>query len=324
MAPAAPRIAVLPAGGPWASGAAKAIQAGGGIVSAPEEANGLIWTDAGPTTAATVAALKDALGRLPGLQWVQLPLAGVERYAHQGVFDHQHLWTCAKGLYAAPVAEHALALTLACLRHLKDFGCATSWMPQAGASLYRRPVTIFGGGGIAEELIRLLVPFGCQVTVVRKRPTPMVMDSSDGAPPVEIRVLGWEDRVQALAGADVVVLALALTDETAGFLGRAEFEQMPPHAVVVNIARGRHIVTADLVTALTEGQIAAAGLDVTDPEPLPEDHPLWALRNCLITPHTANTQEMAIPLLVGRIVDNVRRFGAGETLEGLVDPDLGY
>jgi len=324
MAPAAPRIAVLPAGGPWAAGAAEAIEAGGGIVSAPEEAAGLIWTDAGPTTAATVVALKEALGRLPGLRWVQLPLAGVERYAHQGVFDHQHLWTCAKGLYAAPVAEHALALILACLRHLKEFGCATTWTAQAGASLYRRPVTIFGGGGIAEELIGLLVPFGCPVTVVRKRPTPMVMASRDGAPPIEIRVLGWEDRDRALAGADVVVLALALTDETAGFLGRAQFERMAPHAVVVNIARGRQIVTGDLVAALTGGQIAAAGLDVTDPEPLPDGHPLWGLRNCLITPHTANTEQMAIPLLVGRIVENVRRFGAGEPLVGVVDPDLGY
>ncbi|MGH9126519.1 MAG: D-isomer specific 2-hydroxyacid dehydrogenase family protein, partial [Acidimicrobiales bacterium] len=165
MAPAVPRIAVLPANGPWATGAAKAIEAGGGTASAPEEASGLIWTDAGPTTQETVLALKDALSRLPGLRWVQLPLAGVERYAHQGVFDHEHLWTSAKGLYAAPVAEHALALTLACLRHLKEFGCATTWSSQAGASLYHRPVTIFGGGGIAEELIRLLVPFGCEVTV---------------------------------------------------------------------------------------------------------------------------------------------------------------
>ncbi|MGH9125920.1 MAG: NAD(P)-dependent oxidoreductase, partial [Acidimicrobiales bacterium] len=169
-----------------------------------------------------------------------------------------------------------------------------------------------------------LVPFGCEVTVVRKRPAPMVMDSCEGAPPVELQVLGWVDRDRALTGADVVVLALALTDETAGFLGRAEFERMPPHAVVVNIARGGHIVTSDLVAALTEGQIAAAGLDVTDPEPLPDGHPLWGLPNCLITPHTANTEQMAIPLLVGRIVENVRRFGAGEPLEGVVDPDLGY
>ena len=93
---------------------------------------------------------------------------------------------------------------------------------------------------------------------------------------------------------------------------------------MVNVARGRHIVTADLVDALGAPSIGGAALDVTDPEPLPEGHALWALPNCLITPHTANTYEMAIPLLSARIADNVGRFGAGKPLLGPVFPDLGY
>jgi len=176
-------------------------------------------------------------------------------------------------------------------------------------------VTIFGGGGIAEELIGLLRPFECDITVVRKRPAPM-----DGVS----RVLDWPARHQALEGAQAVVLALALTAETEGTFGTKEFERMDGGAWLVNVARGRHVRTDDLVAALREERIGGAALDVTDPEPLPEDHPLWSIPNCLITPHTANTYAMAIPLLSARISENVRRFAAGEPLIGPVDPDLGY
>jgi len=92
----------------------------------------------------------------------------------------------------------------------------------------------------------------------------------------------------------------------------------------VNVARGGHVVTDDLVDALRGQVVGGAALDVTDPEPLPSDHPLWGLPNCLITPHTANTAEMAEPLLTARIRENVRRFVAGEPLIGAVDPDLAY
>ncbi len=90
------------------------------------------------------------------------------------------------------------------------------------------------------------------------------------------------------------------------------------------MARGAHIVTADLVAVLAEGRIGGAALDVTDPEPLPDGHPLWAEPRCIVTPHTANTMEMAIPLLGDRVRENVRRRIAGEPLLGLVDPDAGY
>jgi phosphoglycerate dehydrogenase-like enzyme len=99
---------------------------------------------------------------------------------------------------------------------------------------------------------------------------------------------------------------------------------MAGHAWLVNVARGGHVVTDDLVAALTAQVIGGAGLDVTDPEPLPSGHSLWSLPNCLITPHTANTAEMAEPLLTARIRENVRRYAAAESLIGEVDPDLGY
>ncbi|HRE03680.1 MAG TPA: NAD(P)-dependent oxidoreductase, partial [Ilumatobacteraceae bacterium] len=130
--------------------------------------------------------------------------------------------------------------------------------------------------------------------------------------------------VDCLAGADVVFLALSLTPETEGMIGRGELEMMEQHAWLINVARGGHIVTDDLVWALSNGVIGGAGLDVTDPEPLPAGHPLWTLPNCIITPHVGNTPEMAVPLLSERIATNVRRWARGEELIGLVDPQLGY
>jgi phosphoglycerate dehydrogenase-like enzyme len=99
---------------------------------------------------------------------------------------------------------------------------------------------------------------------------------------------------------------------------------MADHAWLINVARGRHVVTDDLVDALAEGVIAGAALDVTDPEPLPDGHALWGAPNCIVTPHSADTPQMIQPLLAARIRENVRRFGAGEPLVGPVDPDLGY
>jgi phosphoglycerate dehydrogenase-like enzyme len=137
-------------------------------------------------------------------------------------------------------------------------------------------------------------------------------------------VIGDDALHEALDGAVGVVLALALTPDTEGIIGRAELARMSERGWLVNVARGKHIVTDELVEALRGGVIGGAGLDVTDPEPLPDDHPLWSVRNCIITPHVANTPEMALPLLAARITENVRRWASGEPLIGLVDPSLGY
>jgi phosphoglycerate dehydrogenase-like enzyme len=306
-----PRIAIVPTD----EASVAAAETGGAVVVAPAEAEGLVWTSPGYGSAPSAADLVALLKANPAIRWVQLPWAGVEPFAAAGVFDEEHVWTCGKGVYGRPVAEHALALALAGLHHLKPYSEARSWTGQAGLNLVDGQVTIFGGGGITEELVGLLASFHCQITVVRKQAKPLA-----GAH----QVVGWEQRDTVLTGANVVFLALALTPETTGFFGRRQFEAMEDHAWLVNVARGRHVVTEELVGALRANQIGGAALDVTDPEPLPDNHPLWALPNCLITPHTANTEEMAIPLLSARITSNVRRWAAGEPLLGLVDPKLGY
>jgi len=301
-----PRIALLPDPAPtWM---AEAIVAGGGEIVAVDEADALVW--AAPRDP---AALHTVMESAEHLRWVQLPFAGVENFIH--LVDDDRLWTCGKGVYAEPVAEMAMTLALAGMRGLGGYARSSSWSGPRGRNLIGARVTILGGGGITEELVRLLQPFDCRITVVRNRVTDM-----DGVD----EVLEAERYADALPGADLVVLALALTPDTEGIISRAELESMENHAWLVNVARGKHVVTDDLVWALQNGIIGGAGLDVTDPEPLPDGHPLWSLPNCIITPHVGNTPEMAVPLLGERITANVRRWAAGLDLVGPVFPGLGY
>jgi phosphoglycerate dehydrogenase-like enzyme len=283
---------------------------GGGRVVEPSAASGVVWTHQDDPQ-----GLADLLDAHPQLAWVQLPWAGVEPYVDIIRHHSEREWTCGKGVYAEPVAEHALALALAGLRNLSGYARATAWTGQAGTNLLGATVVVLGGGGITESFLRLLFPFRCHVTVVRRHPGPM-----QGADVV----VGMDGLDVALEGAELVVLALALTPETVGVIDRRRLELLAPHAWVVNVARGAHIVTTDLLAVLAEGRIGGAALDVTDPEPLPADHPLWSEPRCLITPHTANTAMMALPLLSERVRENVRRRIVGEALLGPVDPDAGY
>jgi phosphoglycerate dehydrogenase-like enzyme len=306
-----PRVAVGPARTPFTEQAEKAVRNGGGqLAEADGRADALVWLNP-----ADLDGLRAALSAAGNARWVQLPFAGVERVAAAGLFDPARKWTSAKGAYAEPVAEHALALALAGLRLLPRRITARSWGAPGGTSLYDQPVTILGGGGITARLLELLAPLRVGATVVRRHPDPV---------PGAASTVGQADLHQALSGSLVVFLALALTPDTEGIIGAAELAAMRRDAWLVNVARGRHVDTAALVEALTAGAIGGAGLDVTDPEPLPDGHPLWQLENCIVTPHTADTTEMIVPLLARRIQENVTRFAAGEPLIGQVDPALGY
>ena len=304
----APRVAVGPRPNEFVE---EAIRHGGGIPAAVgEPADGLVWL-----AGSDIAGLKVTLNAMPTIRWIQLSSAGVDSFADQNLFTDGRMWTCAKGAYGEVVAEHALTLALAGLRQIPDRVRASSWGPQGGVSLYDQPVTILGGGGIAQALIALLAPFRAQVTVVR-RDAVLV--------PGAQRVLTPPDLHRAIPGALVVFVALALTAETTGVIGAGELALMNSDAWLVNIARGKHVDTDALTAALGRGQIAGAALDVTDPEPLPSDHKLWQLPNCILTPHTANTEPMLMARLVDRITANVTRFAAGKQLHGQIDQTAGY
>jgi phosphoglycerate dehydrogenase-like enzyme len=290
--------------------AAEAVRAGGGEpVDAGSPADGLVWLAPWDTD-----GLRDAIGET-GARWVQLSSAGIEAVAAAGLLSSDQTWTCAKGAFAEPVAEHALTLALAGLRMLPERIVARSWGAWGGISLYDQSVAILGGGGITASLLQLLAPFRVAATVVRRTDDPM---------PGAARTLTTARLSEALADAQVVFLALALTPETERIIGAPELAAMRSDSWLVNVARGRHVDTAALVAALDRGVIGGAALDVTDPEPLPDGHPLWTQPRCIITPHTADTPEMVAGPLARRIQENVARLAAGQPLIGGVDTSAGY
>lgn len=286
----------------------EAVLAAGGEPAPVAEASALIWADPGAADDFPLV-VQDA----PQLEWVQLPYAGIENFAAN--LDPSLIWTCGKGVYADPVAEHIITLTLAGFRFLHKAIPARSWPKQEGRNLLGARVTIIGAGGITESLLRLLEPWNTTTTVVRRSNEPM---------PGASRTMSIEDVHTAIGNTDVVVLAAALTAETHGMVDEAFLSAMDDDAWLVNVARGGLVDTDALIAALSEGLIAGAALDVTDPEPLPDGHRLWSIDNCIITPHVGNTPEMGLPLLADRVRQNVERWIAGEELIGLVDVEAGY
>jgi phosphoglycerate dehydrogenase-like enzyme len=286
-----------------------AVEEAGAEIVDPGDAEALIWTHA----TGDPAEMRRIVDENPGIRWIHLPPAGIERYVPY--LDPDRIWTCGKGIYARPVAELALGLALAGLRRIHRYARSTSWSEADGRTLFGANVTILGGGGITAQLAELLVPFGARITVVRNRPEPIEHVA---------KIVDGSSLSDALASADVVVLALALTPDTEHIVDAPALDLMQDHAWLVNVARGAHVDTDALVDALSAGRIGGAALDVTDPEPLPDGHPLWTLPNAIITPHTANPRSIGGTALVDRVRENVRRFGAGEELLGLVDVDLGY
>ncbi len=306
-------IAVMPDDDPMF---ADAVRAGGGeIAPLSEHTRGLVWLSYGD--AQDLVAVLDAH---PGIEWVQLPYAGVDAFSHvlAGYADRPlPLWTSAKGAYSQPVAEHALTLALALLRLIPQRVRATSWPigEKFGTSLFGLNVLIVGAGGIAVELIRLLEPFGVHVTVVRR--------SQGDLAGAELTVTS--DRLgEVLPDADVVVIAAAFPDGTRRLVGAPELAAMKPSAILINIARGGLVDTGALTDALAAGEIAGAGVDVTDPEPLPDGHPLWSEPHVIITPHSADTPAMIAPLLAERIRENVEAFLGDGRFVGVVDVEAGY
>ncbi|MCY7324934.1 MAG: D-isomer specific 2-hydroxyacid dehydrogenase family protein [Microbacteriaceae bacterium] len=294
---------------------ANAVVAGGGeLVELSESTRGLVWLSLDQPE-----LLVASLERYPQIEWIQLPWAGVDGFATVlASFAGRALplWTSAKGAYSQPVAEHALALTLALLRVVPTRVRATSWsrVPE-GRSLYGLNVVLIGAGGIAVELLRLLEPFDTDVTVVRRSTEPF---------PGARRTITTDRLDEALPDADVVIVAAALTPDTTGLIGAAELARMKPQAVLVNIARGGLIDTDALTAALAAASIHGAGLDVTAPEPLPDGHPLWSEPRVIITPHSADTPDMTAPLLAERIRANVEAFLGHGRFVGIVDTAAGY
>jgi phosphoglycerate dehydrogenase-like enzyme/glyoxylase-like metal-dependent hydrolase (beta-lactamase superfamily II) len=260
------------------------------------------------------------------LRWVQVGSAGVERYlVIPELASGEVLLTNGQKLASEVIGEHVMALALGLARGLNRAATAKEdgeWQRYEignNAPLTRlrgKTLLVVGLGGIGTEVARLADGAGMRVTAIR--------NSRREGPPFVDRVGLGEDLPAYVADADVVVNCLPLTDDTRGLFDTELFALMKPTAFFINVGRGGTVVTADLIAALQEGTIAGAGLDVTDPEPLPDGHPLWKAPNLLITPHFAawSDQDRELRWLLYR--ENLRRFVAGERLLSVVDPERGY
>lgn len=301
-------IAVLP--DPDGSAAAVAREAGADVVDL-DQARALAWTNSSPGE--FPRALPDSI------RWVQLPSAGVERWLDEGILDDGRVWTAATGAYAAPVAEHALLLLLAGVRRMRECLHTTTWskdalMPTA-RTLHGATVAIIGCGSIGRALIPSLHALGADVIAVNRSGRPV-----EGA----VSTLAAAESAEVWSQADHVVIAAPATSDTRHLVGRDQLERMRPGAWLVNVARGSVVDTEALLEALDSHTIGGAALDVTEPEPLPDGHPLWTHPRALITPHIANP---AVTLRRGfheRLADNIKQFSRGEPLTGVIDLDTGY
>ncbi|GAB3704979.1 D-isomer specific 2-hydroxyacid dehydrogenase family protein [Corynebacterium nasicanis] len=256
------------------------------------------------------------------IRYVQATFAGIDALHEAGLIRPGGVrWACASGLYDDTVAESTIALLLAQMHMHKLITLAGTWSVRREVDKRKqwlfdnKTVAIIGAGRIAVKLIEMLSVFGVKIIAVTR--SGRTIDGADESYAIA-------DADQVWGRADVVVVLAPLTPETRHMINRDVFEQMKPSAVVVNVARGPLIHTDDLVDALRSGTIAGAALDVTDPEPLPDDHPLWDIETCMITPHTANTYTI-IQERTGRLViDNAAAFEAGERMPNEVNLETGY
>ena len=277
-----------------------AVREAGGEIGPLSEAGGLVWVGSNPDE------FPDALPDT--VRWVQLPSAGVELWLDR--IDRERQWTSAAPAFGRGVAEHALTLMLAGTRRVHEFARAQTWTRPEIHRLEGATVAIIGTGSIGRALIELLEPFRVEVLAVTRR-------GRDGTLPIERVGEVWPR-------AQFVVIAAPATAATRHLVGADELAAMRDDAWLVNVARGALVDTDALVRALAEGSIAGAALDVTDPEPLPDGHPLWTEPRALITPHVANPDVTLMRDLAELAGEQVRRLVAGEPLLSPVDPDAGY
>lgn len=259
------------------------------------------------------------------LRWIQLNSAGTDPYIVPGVFPPQAILTNATGAYGLALAEHMLGQLLMLIKKLNlyyedqkdhiwsDHGTVTS--------IYGSKTLVVGLGDIGGEFACRMHALGSQVTGIKRRvgEKPDYLDA-------QYQMNALTENPELLGEADIVALSLPSTKETLHLFDQAMIARMKPGAILLNIGRGNAIDTNALIKALESGHLGGAAVDVTDPEPLPADHPLWDTPNILITPHISGL--FHLPETFERIIrisaENLHRFEAGLELKNEVNFDTGY
>ncbi|WP_254273685.1 D-2-hydroxyacid dehydrogenase [Haloarcula marina] len=278
------------------------------LASKPSEYEELV-TEARIVTGFEIDA--ETVERAENLEIFACTFAGTDHLPTEAFADRGVKVTNASGVHGPNAAEQVLAYVLSFARHLDrgwDQSREGTWQHYRADELRGSTVTVVGTGAIGSAILERLDPFGVDTIGVRNTP-------SKGGPADEI--IGFDGLDERLPETDYLVLACPLTEKTEGLVDEAAFDLLDPDTVLVNIARGEVVVTDALVSALKTNDLRGAALDVTDPEPLPDGHPLWNLDNCLITPHNAGHTPKYWDRMADIIAENVDRLAAGEELRNL-------
>jgi phosphoglycerate dehydrogenase-like enzyme len=274
---------------------------------------------------AVIGACDARVVQSTSVRWIQTYNAGMEHCLAAADFTRRDVLLTNMQRVAGPaMAEHVVAMMLAFARSLPayfDVQRQRRWdrMPPGAPpafTLEGKTVLVVGLGGIGTEVGRRAAALGMTVLATRATPRPA---------PDFVSELGLADALTRFTPrADIVVNTLPLTDATRGQFNAAVFATMKRGAYFINVGRGQTVVTDDLVAALRSGQLAGAGLDVVDPEPLPPDHPLWTMPNVIITPHSSSDSDVDEVSRWLVVRENLRRYVAGERMLSVVDPARGY
>jgi phosphoglycerate dehydrogenase-like enzyme len=274
------------------------------------EADAIIGT---PSKEIVVAAKK--------LRWLQITSAGAEEYIYPEIVNSNIVLTNAKTLSSEAIADHGLGMLLMLTRNLNNFLLAQqdeSWVRKDYSlqELNQKTAVIIGTGGIGSAVAARVKASGMKVIGV---------DPKEFPPRPDFDRMVFPDRLdQVLPEADVVFLCAPHTKDSEKMYGPKQFELMKQGSYFIGLSRGKVYNLDALVKALDSKRLAGAGVDVTDPEPLPKGHPLWKFENVIITPHIATQGESGTPLRIELYKENLIRFGRGEQLRNVVDKQKGY
>jgi len=258
----------------------------------------------------------------PKLKWVQSGGAGVEGYMTPDFIASAVVLTNAQGTYAIPIADHVMAFILHFSRQFNHLLRRqvkhewADWGEHEMDDLKDKTLGIVGLGGIGSEVARRAKAFDMRVMATRRRPERPSKDVDE--------VRGAEALPWLLGESDYVALCPALIPETRHLIGAEQLRLMKPTAYLMNVGRGGLVDEGALVEALQAGEIAGAGLDVFEEEPLPADSPLWEMPNVMITPHRAGDSRRSHERFMALFCENLRRYVAGEALLNVVDKTAGY
>ena len=263
----------------------------------------------------------ELLKKAEHLKWLHLPSAGVDRYANKELYQNRDLLlTNSSGVYGKPIAEHVFSMIMAHNRNLIDYAFdkkEKKWQRKNDIKdFFNSTVGILGLGDIGSTIAKRAKAWGARVLALKRT----MIETPDYVDQIYLNA----DLDKLLKESDYLILTLPGTPETEGIIGRKELKMMKDNSFIVNIGRGSLIKQDELLEALKNNWIAGAGLDVTDPEPLPEDSELWELDNLILTPHTSGFSPSNDQRRFEIFKDNLQSYLQNQKLNNLVDFELKY